>query len=78
MIWLYVIALAAALTILVVFATRPINFTLTLIQTVSLIALFFGLLGWFIILPDPIFLWYIGGGGGIWLFTTVLRASNGS
>lgn len=78
MIWLYIIALAAAVAILVAFATRPISFALGLIQTLSFLALGFGLFGWFIILPDPIFLWYIGGGGGVWLLTLVLRGSRAS
>ena len=73
MIWLYILALGAAAAILVAFATRPISFTLSLIQTISFLALAFGLFGWFAILSDPMFLWYIGVGGGTWLLTTVLR-----
>ncbi|MGM7669287.1 hypothetical protein [Microbacterium sp. A93] len=80
MIWLYIAALGAAAAILVAIATRPISFTLSLIQAVSLLALAFGVIGWFAILRDPVFLWYTGVGGGTWLLTTVLRwtASSGS
>ncbi|MEO9249116.1 hypothetical protein ABDK96_15635 [Citricoccus nitrophenolicus] len=73
MIWLYIAGLAAAAAMLVAFATRPVSFTLGLIQTISFLALAFGVFGWFTILPDPVFLWYIGVGGAIWLLTTVLR-----
>lgn len=73
MIWLYILAIGAAAAILVALATRPIRFTLGLIQTVSFLALAFGLLGWFAIFPDPVFLWYIGIGGGAWVLSTVLR-----
>lgn len=75
MIWLYVIALAAAVAILVAFVSRPISFTLSLIQILSFIALAFGLIGWFIILADPRFIWYIAVGGGIWVMTTALRSN---
>lgn len=78
MIWLYFVAIAAAVSILVAFATRPVSFTLGLIQTLSFLALAFGLFGWFAILPDPAFLWYMGVGGGIWLLTTVLRRAGAS
>lgn len=75
MIWFYIVAVVAVVTVLVTIATRPISFTLGLIQTLSFMALAFGLIGWFAVLPDPVFLWSIGIGGGIWLLTTVLRGS---
>lgn len=78
MIWLYVIAFAAAATILVSFATRPVGFTLALIQILAFLALAFGLFGWFAILQDQVFLWYIGFGGGIWLLTMALRRAAAS
>jgi hypothetical protein len=73
MIWLYVLAIGAVASILLALATRPVSFTLTLIQTLSFLGLVFGLVGWFAILPDPTFLWYIAAGGAIWLMVTVLR-----
>lgn len=69
---LFVLIGAAAL-VLVVAATRPTSFALGLIQIFSFLALVFGLVGWFAILPDPAFLWYIAVGGAAWLMTTVLR-----
>jgi hypothetical protein len=70
---LLVIVIGAAAIILASMATRPVGFTLGLIQTLSFLGLVFGLVGWFVILPDPTFLWYIAVGGAVWLMLTVLR-----
>jgi hypothetical protein len=75
MIWLYITAVGAGLTILIALATRPISAALGLIQTLAFVALTYGLFGWFAVLQDPVFLWYIGVGGGIWLLTSLLRWS---
>ncbi len=76
MTWLYITAVGAGLTILITLATRPISAALSLIQTLAFIALSFGLFGWFAVLHDPVFLWYIGLGGAIWLLTLLLRWSS--
>ncbi|WP_298045942.1 hypothetical protein [uncultured Citricoccus sp.] len=70
---LLVIVIGAAAIILASMATRPVGFMLGLIQTLSFLGLVFGLVGWFVILPDPTFLWYIAVGGAVWLMVTVLR-----
>lgn len=73
MIWLYILFCVAVPAILRSLVTRPVSFTLGLIQTLSFLGLVFGLVGWFVILPDPTFLWYIAVGGAVWLIVTVLR-----
>ncbi|XKH52098.1 hypothetical protein LG284_08565 [Citricoccus nitrophenolicus] len=78
MIWLYIVAFTAAATILVSLATRPVGFMLALIQVLAFFALALGLFGWFAILQDQVFLWYIVAGGGIWLLVTVLRRAAAS
>ncbi len=73
MIWLYILACGAVAATLLRLVTRPVSFTLGLIQTLSFLGLVFGLVGWFAILPDPAFLWYIAVAGGTWLMVTILR-----
>jgi hypothetical protein len=75
MIWLYIVAVGTGLTVLIALATRPVSAALSLIQTLAFIVLTFGLFGWFAVLQDPVFLWYIGVGGTIWLLTLLLRRS---
>jgi hypothetical protein len=75
MLWIYVTVIGAGLTILIALATRPISAALGLLQTLAFIALTLGLFGWFAVLQDAVFLWYIGVGGAIWLLTSVLRWS---
>jgi hypothetical protein len=70
---LLLVIIGATVIVLATAATRPVSFTLGLIQTLSFLSLVFGLVGWFAILPDPTFLWYIAAGGAIWLLVTVLR-----
>lgn len=68
------IVIAAVAIVLVAAATRPVSFTFSLVQTFSFLGLLFGLVGWFAVQPDPVFLWYLGGGGSVWLMATVLRS----
>ncbi|QCU77946.1 hypothetical protein E7744_06935 [Citricoccus sp. SGAir0253] len=76
MIWLYITVVGGTLAIFIAFATRPIGAVLVLVQATAFVVLALGLLGWFVVLQEPVFLCFIGAGGITWLLTLVLRGSH--
>lgn len=73
MILLIVVGGIAVISVVVSFALRPVSSAIGSVQVLSFLALAFGLFGWFVVMPDGMFVWYIGVGGIVWLATTMFR-----